>query len=91
MFLSDIAEKLKQGKVKVQELELLTSHMMQAVNLFSPKVAEKATNDAAFSIKDIITQRNSEVQRFQSYCSTVRILLEYCENIADGMYYYTHR
>ena len=83
-FLCDIAEKLKQGKVTVQELELLTSHMTQTVNLFSPKIAVQ--NDPAFSIKDIITQRNSEVQKFQSYCSTVRILLEHCENIADGMY-----
>ena len=85
-FLCDIAEKLKQGKVTVQELELLTSHMTQTVNLFSPKVAKKVTNDPAFSINDIITQRNSEVQKFQSYCSTVRILLEHCENIADGVY-----
>lgn len=85
-FLSDVAEKLKQGRVKVQELELLTSHMTQAVNLFSPKVVEKVANDPSFNIKDIITQRNSEVQRFQSYCLTVRILLEHCENIAEGMY-----
>ena len=84
--LSDVAEKLKQGKVKVQELELLTSHMTQAVNLFSPKVVEKATNDPSFNIRKIITQRNSEVQRFQSYCSTVRILLEHCESIAQGSY-----
>ena len=60
--------------------------MTQAVNLFSPKVAEKVTNDPSFSIRDIIAQRNSEIQRFLSYCSTVRILLKHCENIADGMY-----
>ena len=85
-FLRDVTDKLKQGKVKVQELELLTSHMTQAVNLFSPKVAEKVTNDPSFSIEEIITQRKAEVQRFQSYCSTVRILLKHCENIGDGMY-----
>ena len=85
-FLSDVAEKLKQGKVKVQELELLNSHMTQAVNLFSPKVAEKVIDDPSFSIRDIITQRDSEVQRFQLYCSAVRILLEHCESIANGMY-----
>ena len=89
-FLKDIAEKLIQGKIKVQELELLTSHRTQAVKLFSPKVAEKVTDDPAFRIMDVINKRNSEVKKFESYCSTVRILLEHCQSIADGMYVFTY-
>lgn len=84
-FLNDIAEKLKQGKVTIQELEILTSHLTQAVKLFSPKVARKVINDPYFSIANIIAQRNSEVQMFTTYCSTVRILLKHCESISDGM------
>ena len=83
--LTDLAEKLKEGKVTVQELEMLTSHLTQAVNLFSPRVAEKVANDPSFNVTDIIVQRNSEVQRFKMYCSTVKTLLKYCESITDGM------
>ena len=85
-YLTELADKLKEGKVTVQELEMLTSHLTQAVNLFSPKVAETVVNDPSFNITDIIVQRNSEVQRFKLYCSTVKTLLKYCESITDGMY-----
>ena len=81
------AEKLKQGKVKVKELDLLSSNSKQVKNLLSPQVAEKVTKDPSFSILDIIAEKNSEVQRFESYCSRVKTLLEYCESIADGMHY----
>ena len=79
------AEKLKQGKVKVKELDLLTSNSKQVKSLLSSQVAERVTNDPSFNILDIIAEKNSEVQRFESYYSTVRTLLEHCEKIADGM------
>ena len=82
--LTDIAEKLKEGKVTVQELKMLTSHLTQAVNLFSPKVVKAAANDMYFNVTDIIVQRNSEVQKFELYCATVRNLLKYCESITNG-------
>ena len=66
---------------------MLTSHLTQAVNLFSPKVVKAVANDMSFNVTDIVVQRNSEVQRFESYCSTVRNLLNYCENVTDGMCY----
>ena len=82
--LTDIAEKLKEGRITVQELKMLTSHLTQAVNLFSPRVAKAVANDASFNIADIIVQRNSEVQKFDLYCATVRNLLKYCESITNG-------
>ena len=82
--LADLTEKLKEGKVKVQELKMLTTHLTQAGNLFSPKVAETVANDPSFNIKDIVAQRNSEVRKFELYCRTVRNLLKYCESITDG-------
>ena len=65
---------------------MLTSHLTQAVNLFSPKVAETVSNDPSFNITDIIVQRNSDVQKFELYCTTVRNLLKYCESITDSKY-----
>ena len=82
--LSDLVEKLKEGKVTVQELKMLTTHLIQAVNLFSPKVAEAVANDPSFNVTDIIVQRNSEVEKFELYCTTVRNLLKHCEGIIGG-------
>ena len=82
--LSDLADKLKEGKVTVQELEVLTTHLTQAVNLFSPKIAEAVANDSSFNVIDIIVQRNSELKKFESYCTTVRNLLKHCDSIANG-------
>ena len=80
-----MAENLKQGKVTIQDLEMFTSHLPQAVAIFSPKVAEKITDGPSFNIADVIAQRNSEVEKFKSYCSKVRILLKHCESISNGM------
>ena len=82
--LSDLAEKLRVKSITVQELEVLNSHVIQVAKLFPPKVAEKATGDPAFCIKSTIAERNSEVERFESYCSAVRILLDHCEHISKG-------
>ena len=82
---SNLVEDLKNGDVRVQELEMLTSHLTQAVNLFSPKLVETLTKDSSFRIADMITQRNSEMQKFNAYCSKVRILLEHCETISNGI------
>ena len=82
--LNDLAENLMLGRVTVKELEILNSHMTQLTKLFSPKIAEITTGDPHFSIKIVIAQRNSEVQRFKSYCSTVRILVEHCKYISNG-------
>ena len=70
----------------VQELEMLTSHLTQTVNLFSPKVVDKIISDSSFNIADVINQRNSDVKKFTLYCSKVRIFLKYCGNILNGMY-----
>ena len=82
---SNLVEDLKEGDVTIQELEILTSHLTQAINLFSPKLVETLIKDSSFRIADMIAQRNLEVQRFNAYCSKVRILLEYCETISNGM------
>ena len=81
----NLVEDLKEGDVTVQELEILTSHLTQAVNLFTPKLVERLTKDPSFRIADMIAHRNSDVQRFNGYCSKVRILLEHCETISNGM------
>ena len=83
-FLSDLVDKLKEGKVTVQELKMLTAHLTQAVNLFSPKVAEAVANDPSFDVTDIIIQRNSEVEKFEIYCTAVRNLLKHCDGITGG-------
>ena len=83
--ISNLVEDLKEGDVTVQELEILTSHLTQATNLFSPKLVETLTKDSSFRIADVITQRNSEMQKFNAYCLKVRILLEHCETISNGM------
>ena len=82
----NLVEDLKEGDVTVQELEILTSHLTQAVNLFTPKLVERLTKDSSFRIADIVAHRNSDVQRFNGYCSKVRILLEHCETISNGTY-----
>ena len=88
-FLSDVAGKLREGRVMVQELEMLTSHLTQSVNLFSPKVVDKIISDPSFNIADVINQGNSDVKKFTLYCSKVRILLKHCGNILNGMYLVT--
>ena len=64
---------------------MLNSQLSQAVKLFSPKVTEMIAEDSSFNIADLISQKNSEVQKFESYCSTVRILLEHCESVPNGI------
>ena len=86
-FLANIVDKLNQRKLTVQELEMLTLHLAQVVKLFS-SVAETITGDLSFSIADAIAEKNSEIKRFESYRSTVKILLKYCESISNGMYIY---
>ena len=63
---------------------MLTSHLTQAVNLFSPEMAEKVSIDTSFNITDIIVQRNSDVQKFELYCTTIRNLLKYYKSITNG-------
>ena len=82
--LSDLADRLKEGKVTVQELKMLTTHLTQAVNLYSPKVVGTVANNPSFNITDIVVQRNSEVQKFELHCATIRNLLKYCDSITDG-------
>jgi len=77
-------ENLKQGKITIQELEMLNFNLSKTINLFSPEVAKRVTNDSSFKIADLIAQRNSEVQKFKSYCSNVRTLMEYCESFSKG-------
>ena len=84
--LSNLVQNLQHGDITVQELELLTSHMTQATNLFSPKVVKTLTKDPSFRIADIIVQRNLEVQKFKAYCLKIRILLEHCETISNGKF-----
>ena len=89
-YLIDLAEKLKERKVTVQELKMLTENLTQAVNLYSPKVVEAVANDPSFNITDIIVQRNSEVRKFELYCATIKNLLKYCKNITDGKCLYIY-
>ena len=84
-FLHGVVENLKQRKVTIQQLDMLTSHLSQVVDLFSPKVVNRIIDDASFNIADLIAKRNSEVEKFKSYCSKVKILLEHCGSIANGM------
>ena len=84
--LGDLIENLKPGKIKIWELRILTSNSSQARNLFSTEITKVITDDPTYNIVDVIAERNSEVQKFESYCSTVRTLLEHCESISNGMY-----
>ena len=84
--LCDLADKLKEGKVTVQELKMLTTHLTQAVKLYSPNIVETVANDPTFNITNILVQRNSEVTKFESYCAAIRNLLKYCKNITDGKF-----
>ena len=74
-------EKLEQNKVTVHDLKVLTSHKEKAMKLFPPEV--QANNK---SIEELINKRNAEVLQFQKYCFKVKILLQYCGEIAKGMY-----
>ena len=65
---------------------MLTSHLIQVVNLFSPTVAKTVANDPSFNITDVIVEKNSDVQKFKLYCTTIRNLLKYCESITNGKY-----
>jgi len=83
-FLKYVANNLQQGTIKIHELKIFTSHQLEAMNLFSPKVAGMITGDPSFNIAELIVQRNSEVQKFKSYFSAVRTLMEYCESFSKG-------
>ena len=85
-FLIDLVESLEHKKVSVQQLKALVSHSSHLVDLFSPKVTKMITDDPSFNIEDLIAKRNNEVEKFELYCSKVRILFKHCESIANGMH-----
>ena len=82
--IQDVSRRLEEGKVAIHELKSLTSHQETVINLFPQVVCGNQMN--AESIKTLIYKRNSEVDSFKKYCSAVRLLLQYCEDIAGGKY-----
>ncbi|XP_065899482.1 E3 ubiquitin-protein ligase rnf213-alpha-like isoform X2 [Dysidea avara] len=80
--IQDVSRRLEEGKVAIHELKSLTSHQETVINLFPQVVCGNQMN--AESIKTLIYKRNSEVDSFKKYCSAVRLLLQYCEDIAGG-------
>ena len=75
-----VVERLEQGKVTVHELNTLTMHKEKAVKLL-PVVSSNLDAD---SVDKLIDQRNSEVCKFKEYCAAVKLLLQCCDNIAEG-------
>ena len=76
----DIVEKLEQGKVKIYELDELTLHKDKAAKLL-PAVISRLD---ASSVDKLIEQRNSEVNKFKEYLSSVKLLMLHCRSFAEG-------
>ena len=85
MVIKDVVEKLEQGNVTIYELHMLTLHKDKAMKLL-PAVTSKLD---ANGVKALIDRRNLDVQMFRGYYSTVKLLLYYCGDIAEGMYMYS--
>jgi len=77
MIITDVVERLEQGKVTVHELHTLTIYKEKAVKLLSVATPN-------FDVDKLIDQRNSEILKFNEYCSAVKLLLQCCENFAEG-------
>ena len=83
MIIKDVVEKLEQGTVTVHDLDMLTFHKEKAMKLL-PAVTSKFD---ANGVEELIDRRNLDVQKFTGYYSAVKLLLYYCEDIAEGTYY----
>ena len=84
--IQDISRRLEEGRVAIHELNVLTLYQETVINLFPQVVCGNQMNVEI--IKTLIYKRNSEVESFHKYCSAVRLLLQYCEDIAGGAIYY---
>ena len=80
----DTVEKLKQGTLMVKELDVLNSHKLETMSLFSSNLIGKIMKDSSLNIEDLIHKRNSDIQKFQSHCSAIRTFLGYCTSISAG-------
>ena len=87
--LSDISKRLLNADITVKELQMLDLHLSQAVKLFSTEVIETETNDQSFNLTKIVKKRKHELQKFKSYHSAVKTVLEYCKDmLKQGIYIY---
>ena len=82
----DVFERLEQAEITLWELELLEAHKEETMELFSIVVLK----GSSVNVQEIISQRNIEVQKFESHFSSVQLLLQHCESIAEGTSVFFH-
>ena len=82
-YIIDLMEKSKIGSITVEELHNLTSHTSQVVKLFSVVTTETSV---PVDFAQVIDQRKSELEKFKLHYNAVKILLEYCKDISEGMH-----
>ena len=79
-YILSLIDKLQTGSITVEELHMINSHMPQVVKLFP--IVTKDTASLDFS--QIIAQRMSELEKFNSHHNAIKILLKYCKDISEG-------
>ena len=79
-YVLSLIDKLKTGSVTVEELHMVNSHTLQVVKLFS--IVTKDTASPEFS--QTITQRMSELEKFNLHYNAIKVLLKCCEDISEG-------
>ena len=79
----DLMEKSRTGSLTIVELRNLTTHILQVVKLFSV-VPNKTSTSLDFS--QVIAQRNRELEKFHLHHHAIKVLLEQCEDILEGIY-----
>ena len=81
-YILNLIERLKTGSITVEELHNLTSHTTQVLKLCSVVITEASVS---LDLAQLIAQRNSELDKFKLHHSAVKFLLEYCQDISEGM------
>ena len=81
-YIKNLIEKLNIGSITVEELHNLTSHISQVVKLFAVVTAEIS---ASLDFSQVISQRNDEFKKFELHYRAIKILLEYCNDISEGI------
>ena len=80
-YITDLMEDSRTGSITVKELHYLTSHISQVLKLFCVVNTETS---ASVDFAQVIAQRNSELEKFRVHYNSVKVLVEYCKDIAEG-------
>ena len=81
-YILNLIDKLKSGSITVEELQFIVNSNTQVIKLFSIVVKENVLPD----FSQLINQRMSELEKFNSHHRRVKNLLKHCNDISEGTY-----